>query len=316
MNEFDWIRSIQPDHIRRDTVRCAIGDDAAVTAGTNPMDTVYAVDTMVEGVHFTKETMPVDAVGWKALAANVSDLAAMGAEPLYYLVSIAVPKEGWTQEETTILYDGMKKLAEQENMDLIGGDTVSTKDKLVLTITVIGRVEQGRALLRSLARTGDVVFLTGAVGFSAKGLKRLLQEGSRAWGPERDIQSHQYPVPHTAAGRKLTAAGIRAAVNDVSDGIGREAAEIAEASGCSLHLEWDKLPELSQFNEASEEEQEAWLLYGGEDFCLLGTMSREDWELIGSPDWKVVGEVKEGSGVYLRRDGENRLLENSGYSHF
>jgi thiamine-monophosphate kinase len=319
-NEFEWIRSISPGFHYHKEVITGIGDDAAVVREKAGYDTVLAVDTMVEDVHFTKETMPLKAIGRKALAVNVSDLAAMGAVPLYFIVSIAVPKSGWTQEEIGEIYSGMKGLAEKYPMDLIGGDTVSIKEKLVISVTVTGRVEKDRALLRSSAEPGDLLFLTGKIGYAAAGLDRLLKEGKQAWDDEDPfIQAHQSPDPHVKYGRGFVESGKRIAANDVSDGAAHESKEIAEASGVDVNIEWEKLPEVDRFAFLSDEKQEEWLLRGGEDFCLIGTASPKtcaELEERNLPLY-IIGSVAEGKGrVWLERSGRRSELLGGGYTHF
>ncbi|NJP38685.1 thiamine-phosphate kinase [Alkalicoccus luteus] len=321
MNEFDWIRSIAPTHHHRSSVIQGIGDDAAVFRPRNGWDMVTAVDSFSEGVHFTKDTMPLDAVGYKLLAANVSDLAAMGAVPLYYLVSAAIPATGWKLSELDPVYAGMKRLGDAYSMDLIGGDTISTGNGLVLTITVIGRVEQDRRLLRSSARPGDVLFLTGPVGLAAAGLSRLLAQGKSAWSKERDIEAHQYPVPHVEYGRVFAESGLRVAINDVSDGIAHEAEEIAEASNVAVTIIRERLPETGIQAESSKLED--WMLRGGEDFVLIGAASEADYLGLEKtcaeqelPLYRI-GFVEEGNAqVVIERNGKRERLTGGGYSHF
>lgn len=325
-NEFDWIKSVSPGKHFHRTVETGIGDDAAVTAPEAGFNIVTTVDTMVEGIHFTRETMPLEAIGYKALAVNVSDLAAMGSEPLYYLVAIAVPKTGWTQEETSAIYSGMDALASQLHMDLIGGDTVSTKDALVITVTAIGKIEADRRLLRSNAEPGDVLFVTGELGKSAYGLEHLLERGEEAFDDAAlapYVQAHQYPVPQIEAGRLLAASGLRVSLNDISDGLGHEAKEIAEASGADVVIHWDKLPFPELFKQFPLERQEDLVLYGGEDFQLTGTVPASGWPELkqrfaaeGVPLFPV-GNIMKGAGrVYVERDGIQEPVTKAGYHHF
>ncbi|MFC4736543.1 thiamine-phosphate kinase [Bacillus daqingensis] len=321
MNEFDWIRSIAPKSHHRSSVIQGIGDDAAVFRPRCGWDMVTAVDSFSEGVHFTRETMPLDAIGYKLLAANVSDLAAMGAVPLYYLVSAAIPAEGWELSELDPVYAGMKRLGDACSMDLIGGDTISTGNGLVLTVTVIGRVEQDCSLLRSSAKPGDVLFLTGPVGLAAAGLNRLLTHGRSVWGDDPDIQAHQYPVPHVAYGRLFAESGLRVAVNDVSDGIAHEAEEIAEASGAAVTIIREQLPETGL--NAERAELENWMLRGGEDFVLIGTASRADFRHLQETcclqklPLYAIGYVEAGEAhVFMERNGKRERLTGGGYSHF
>src|SRR5690625_2556418 len=173
MDEFEFINQIKQRTYKQHSVVKGIGDDAAVFRPTTN-DVVTAVDTFVEGIHFTPVTTTPFHVGYRALAANISDIAAMGAMPKFYLVSIVVPKK---IEESALLqiYDGMKEIANNYQMDLIGGDTVSG-EQLVISITVIGYLPTQKIRYRSDAKEQDIIFVTGTLGDSAAGLHILLND--------------------------------------------------------------------------------------------------------------------------------------------
>jgi thiamine-monophosphate kinase len=327
-DEFEWIKSITPPSSSQKELLVGIGDDAALWSAAGEMDQVVCVDTMVEGVHFTRDTLSPAQVGHKALAVNLSDLAAMGAIPMFYLISIAIPKE-WNEDELREVYKGMAELAKVYNADLIGGDTVSTKGPLVLTVTVIGKVEKGRQLLRRNAMRGDVVFLTGITGESAAGLSILLERTRR--GPfdkneEALIKQHQMPVPHIEQGRILAKSGFRVALNDVSDGIASELNEIAEASNVTIHINEDQIPVSSFLKNYPKKGRLNDQLYGGEDYVLTGTMGQADFKKAASifqqqnlPLYEIgkVGEAGR-AAVYLHREEEphSELLTKKGFNHF
>ncbi|MDN4526380.1 thiamine-phosphate kinase [Fictibacillus fluitans] len=323
-DEFEWIKSISPAGYRQSSVIQGIGDDAALVRGS-AWDQIVCLDTMVEGIHFTNQTMAPYHVGYKALAANISDIAAMGGVPLYYLVSIAIPST-WKEEGLSQVYKGMADLAEAYEMDLIGGDTVSTKGPLVLSVTVMGQVEPGRKLLRSNAKPGDVVFLSGTVGESAGGLSLLLERSVKGEFTAEEAQlvkAHQLPEPHVGPGRILAASGKRVALNDISDGVASEANEIAEASGVVLTLFHGKLSRSSVLRMYPEDQQDQWIFYGGEDYKLIGTMSPDDFSQAASACEKtgytltVIGEVSSGEpGVRLKRGSQVEPLLKAGYNHF
>ncbi|TMW70872.1 thiamine-phosphate kinase [Alteribacter natronophilus] len=318
-DEFAFIRSIQPGSHHQPTVVAGIGDDAALYDSEDGWHEIATVDTLVEDIHFSKKTMTAYQTGHRALAVNISDIAAMGGRPVFYLVAITVPKSGtWTEDELGDIYRGMGDLAAKYRMDLIGGDTNSTHDKLVVSVTVIGRVEKGVKLLRTNARPGDSVFVTGPVGSSAAGLDLLLNKGLEAGKENKWAAAHQTPMPQVQAGRIIAEAGLRTALNDISDGLASEAHEIAEASGVTIELEWERIPhELD-----GEERQKEWALFGGEDFQLIGCAGKEDakklrqlFEKDGLPFYKI-GTVTEGSGVWLTEQGERTRLDKGGYNHF
>ncbi|WP_331280824.1 thiamine-phosphate kinase [Halobacillus karajensis] len=322
MDEFSFIRSIQPEYYQQSSLIKGIDDDAAVFRPTD-RDIVTAVDTMVEGVHFSRETMEPAHIGYRVLAANLSDLAAMGSTPLFYMVSITIPPN-WQQEELEVLYDGMNQLASRYKMDLIGGDTVSGRE-LSLTVTVIGSVPKEKARYRSVAKPGDILFVTGTLGDSRAGLEWLLNDGK---GATEDItyliERHREPTPRVEFAEQLEELE-RVALNDVSDGIANEANEIAEASDVDLHMDLESLPFSKQIRISYPDQYEEWGLSGGEDFELLGTVSEAEWisvkeaaERTGIPVTKI-GQVnvKQGSSgvvkIYKKQQWE--VLKPSGYTH-
>ncbi|MBM7094758.1 thiamine-phosphate kinase [Bacillus sp. H-16] len=318
-DEFSFIRSIQPDRHHQPTVVAGIGDDAALYDAEEGFHEIAAVDTLVEDMHFTKKTMTPFHIGYKALAVNISDIAAMGGRPVYYLVSVSVPKSGtWSEAELQEMYKGMTVLADEYGVDLIGGDTNATNDKLVVSVTVMGRVEKGVRLLRSNAKPDDVVFVTGPVGSSAAGLHNLL-EGDDC--PEHYLKAHQMPEPQVSAGRLLAQAGGRIALNDISDGLASEANEIAEASGVTVEIDWSRVPH--DLHGETDEDVEKWTLFGGEDFQLIGCTGEQTWERLGETFEKNgqrltrIGRVVEGKPeVFLLKNGERTVLKKGGYNHF
>lgn len=318
MDEFDFINSIKQPTYRQPSVIKGIGDDAAVFRQT-AQDTVTAVDTFVEGIHFTGATMEPFHIGYRAVAANVSDLAAMGATPAFYLVSIVIPSS-WNKEELDQIYQGMYTMASIHNMDLIGGDTVSGRE-FAVSVTVLGFVDKGKARYRSHAEAGDIVFVTGTIGDSRAGL-HMLQPSDMYSNKDYFIKRHRMPDPRVSFAQGLT--GIkRVSLNDVSDGIGSEANEIAEASNVSLHIEEVKIPTSQFFNQFPDDLQYEWKLFGGEDFELLGTVPNRDWEKVKAVAEQTqtsvtnIGYVteKSGSNVYISRDNRKEPLLKHGYTH-
>jgi thiamine-monophosphate kinase len=324
-DEFAFISNITPKQTYQTTLIRGIGDDAAIYSGTKNMDEVVCVDTMVEGVHFRRDTLSPFQIGKKGLAINISDLAAMGAIPAYYLVSIAVPS-AWSEAELTDLYKGMNELAQMYRMDLIGGDTVSTKDALVLTVTAIGIVEKGRARFRDQAEAGDRLFVTGTVGGSAAGLDLLLEKTLAGPFTEQEhllVTAHQEPAPHVKEGRLLVESTKRIALNDVSDGVASEAHELAEASGVRLVIDADSLPIHEAMRVYPRSKQLDWALFGGEDFVLIGTVAEESVEGLKTAFHKqgllfqVIGFVEKGEpNVFLKEDNQLKKIEKHGYNHF
>ncbi|WP_139992779.1 thiamine-phosphate kinase [Paenibacillus paridis] len=355
MDEFasihHWTAGRQADQWQRERgVVIGIGDDTAVVDPASAADGVaapkrllLAVDTMVETVHFKPATMRDEDVGYKALAANISDIAAMGGVPLHALVSVSVPP-AYTPERMRRLYDGLYECAERYGVAIVGGDTTSSPQHLVVAVTLTGTVEAGRERLRSGAKPGDAVFVTGAVGMSAAGLHALLAEEARGGAPDCEeagagealralaplVRAHQRPGPSVRAGRLLLEQGSCSSLNDVSDGLASEAWEIAEASGLRLVLREKHLPKsgsMAAYASSVGIDPMEWMLYGGEDYVLLGTSAAEDAEAIkaafhqeGIPFF-IIGETEAGEPeVELVRHGtakEERIkLKKRGYNHF
>ncbi|MBE4906539.1 thiamine-phosphate kinase [Bacillus luteolus] len=323
-DEFAFIDKIKPNKIHNQQLIAGIGDDAALVGLPQDRDQIICLDTMVEDVHFTTKTMSPNQIGHKALAVNISDIAAMGGIPAYYLVSIAIPKT-WSQVDVEAIYEGMHKLSEAYQVDLIGGDTVFSPGPLMVSVTLIGYIEKGKKLLRSNARPGDVVFITGTVGDSAAGLDLLLKHGSNYSYNNSETyltERHQLPSPRVEIGCHLAILD-RVSLNDISDGVASEANEIAKASNVDIHLDEQKLPLSNQLLHYSQERAMEYALFGGEDFELIGTTSATDWEVFQQQMVEQnilvtkVGSVVEGKGeVYLSTKGTLTLLEKRGYNHF
>ncbi|MBM7573621.1 thiamine-phosphate kinase [Aquibacillus albus] len=322
MNEFEFIKSIQQRNYKRSGLRKGIGDDAAVFRQSY-QDTVTAVDTFVENIHFSRKTMEPFHIGYRVLAANISDMAAMGCDPAYYLISIVIPKE-WTEQELHEIYQGMNDIANQYKLDLIGGDTVSGS-QLVISVTIIGFVDQNKARYRSDAVDGDVIFVTGTLGDAAAGF-HLLSEGNNNDMDKYNyfIQRHRMPTPRIAFSNALKELN-RVALNDISDGIANEANEIAEASHVTMNIHYDRIPIHQSLKDFSAEQQRAWSLSGGEDFELIGTVSEKDWpyvlEIAASTNTKVtsIGYVTNHQNLnghtILIENGIGKQLNKSGYTH-
>jgi thiamine-monophosphate kinase len=238
---------------------------------------VVTQDTLVEGVHFRREWTSWHDLGYKAAAVNLSDVAAMGAEPETLLVSLALPPD--TEAATIVeLYEGLN----EPGVPVAGGDTTRA-EALVLTVTAVGRSE--RVPGRSGARSGDVVVVTGPLGGAAAGLY-VLREGLS--GFEELVERHRRPPLRLAEGRRLAA--VAHAMVDLSDGIGGDAARIADRSGCRIVLEPHRVPRAPRSEDVAD--LPFWTM--GEDYELLAAVSREDAGTLGLP---VVGRCEEGSGV-------------------
>jgi thiamine-monophosphate kinase len=293
--EFELIDALA-SHLDPATEGLGIGDDAAAWPPTPGALVVATTDMLVEGVHFRLDwTSPRD-LGWKALAVNLSDLAAMGATPGRALVSVAlVPGQAALVEE---MYEGLSELARLTGTRIVGGDTVRSSGPLVVNVALIGEAEPGRLLRRNGAVPGDLLVLTGTVGASAAGLALLLEgDPDRLALPHaaRVLAAHHRPQPRLAAGQALARLGLRCAI-DVSDGVASEARHLARASGVAIRLDVDRLPldsaALSLLGRAKALEL---AVSGGEDYELLFTAPAdrlgELTAALGGDRPTVVGEV-------------------------
>ncbi|HET8540504.1 MAG TPA: thiamine-phosphate kinase [Anaeromyxobacter sp.] len=234
------------------------GDDAAVLGLAPGEELVATVDAVVEGVHLDRRATPDDA-GWKALAVNLSDLAAMGARPLWALVALGLPA-GTPDAAVRGLARGLGACARAHGVAVVGGNVSRARD-LSVTVTALGAVPAGRAVLRSGARPGDLVAVTGTVGDAALGLRR---GAARAL-----VRRQRRPTPRTAAG--LALAGLVRAAVDVSDGLAQDLGHLCEASGVGARIGLGELPLSPAYRRAARRLADPWApaLAGGEDYELV-----------------------------------------------
>lgn len=319
VGEFGLIDRIAKDLIYRpELVVIGSGDDGAVYRVPSGYDQVISTDTMVEGIHFIKKTMHPSDVGYKLCASNFSDMAAMGAEAIGFVISAALPEDlpvSWVES----LYEGIRACCSSYRVNLLGGDVTGSPCGVILTGTVVGMVPKGRAVTRSGARFGDLVFATETLGDSAAGLSALLAGLSEEY-PSL-CERHQRPRPQIKLGSALRAAGATS-LNDVSDGLSSEINEIAKASQVEIELFRKKIPisaEAAKLGAYLAKDPVDWALTGGEDYELIGTISEENFrKLDPSLPISVIGQVvKAGRGcVYLSDRGKRQKLAAKGYDHF
>ena len=315
LGEFDLIeRYFRRASPRRD-VLLGVGDDAALLEVPPGRALVAATDTLVEGRHFLPAAPP-RSIGHQALAVNLSDLAAMGAEPAWALLSLSLPEpdERWLAG----FADGFFALADASGVALVGGDTV--RGPLVVTVEVLGFVEPARALTRSGARPGDALYVSGSLGDSAAGLATLLRGGACAASDDPLVRRHLFAQPRLALGQAL--AGIATAGMDVSDGLLGDLHKLCAASGVGATLDLDSLP-LSEalVSRHSPEECEKFAVHGGDDYELLFTLPADrpfpgesaSGEL---PRLTRIGRITAGRGVRCTRGGTEVAVSSTGYDHF
>ncbi|MDH4106643.1 MAG: thiamine-phosphate kinase [Gammaproteobacteria bacterium] len=315
LGEFDIIARYFSRTTPRKDVLLGVGDDAALLVPAAGQALVAATDTLVEGRHFLPGT-PAAALGHQALAVNLSDLAAMGAEPAWALLSLSLPAadESWIAGFATGLYG----LAERHGVALVGGDTVS--GPLVVTVEVLGFVPPDVALRRSGARTGDLICVSGSPGVSAAGLAEL--QAGRATFEAKDprVQRFLRAEPRLALGRALR--GVATAAMDVSDGLLGDLRKLARASGVRACIDLERLPIAEELSGYPPAEQERLVLHGGDDYELLFTLPSDHFGLIarlaqaGGCSVRCIGAMTAGAGVECRREGAAIALEGTGFDHF
>ena len=298
------------DRLRRPSrnpkVLVGIGDDAAVVMYGEELLAV-TTDLLVEGDHFSLEYFSPRQVGWKAMESNISDLAAVGAEPRYALVGLTLRSDS-SVELVEGIYEGIYASADRCGVEVIGGDTTHG-EVLVLAVTLFGEVGREDLHLRSSARPGDRIFVSGPLGGSAAGLALLK---AKVEGFEGVKRKHLEPTARIELSRSLR--GRVHAMEDVSDGLASEVRNICLASGCGAVIFADRVPvdpEVREVGEILDSDPLDWALFGGEDFELVYTVP----EGVDVPGYEV-GRMTEGEGIYLEGNGGRRLLTEWGYDHF
>jgi thiamine-monophosphate kinase len=319
LSEFDLIsRYFSQRGARRDDVVLGVGDDGAVLECPPGSQLVAAIDSLVEDVHFPAGS-PARSIGHRALAVNLSDLAAMGAQPAWALLALALPAadEAWLEQFSA----GLDALARQHEVALVGGDT--TGGKLCVTVQALGFVARGAALTRSGGQPGDAVFVSGTPGDAAAGLmleqsRLMVADAAHAqWLLER----FRYPTPRVSLGLALR--GLASACIDVSDGLLGDCARLAEASGCGVGLDYASLPVSLALRAAVGEERARELaLTGGEDYELCFTVPAAKLAEFSARcpatqfGWSRIGALKPQRGALVQRGASVMQVSHRGFDHF
>jgi thiamine-monophosphate kinase len=318
LSEFELIRryfgscgATRPD------VELGVGDDAALLTCPEGETLVATIDSLVEGVHFSP-TAPPASVGHRALAVNLSDLAAMGAHPAWALLALTLPRpdESWLAEFSR----GLCALARAHGVSLVGGNT--TRGPLCISVQMLGHLPPGSALRRSGARAGDALFVSGTLGDAAAG--RLLGEGrlfTEASDARQLRERFEFPTPRLALGEALRAHA--SACIDISDGLLGDAGKLGEASGCGLLIEAEELP-LSQalVRAAGLERARELALTGGEDYelCFAVPTARVAHLEHALPpgEWRYrrIGAFRAAPGEVVTHGGTVMQFSHSGFDHF
>jgi len=315
ITEFDVIANyFSQDFPKRPDVILGVGDDAALCTMPPDKQLVIAVDTLIETVHFPKKTRPED-IGYKALAVNLSDMAAMGATPAWMTLALTCPHtdETWLSKFSI----GLRELAESSQVSLIGGDT--TKGPLTITIQIIGFVDE--ALKRRGATSGDGIYVTGTIGDAGLGLASIEKRLVLARPLQKIVETRLYrPTPRLSEGQALR--GIASSAIDISDGLVADLGHILTASGVGATIQADKLP-LSNALRDSLSFETAWnfALSSGDDYELCFTVAKDKEtaleEALPTNAYTRIGTIERRTGLRcLDSNGRMFLPQQAGYEHF
>lgn len=298
-----------------------IGDDAALVSGTPGYELVLSCDWFLEGTHFLRGKHPADVVGWKCLARAVSDIAAMGAAPRCFLLSLALPRElagSWLDD----FLGGLRRAARRFGCSLAGGDTTERREVLI-NVTVVGEVRCGQEVRRSGAGPGDIIYVSGRLGEAELGLRLLRERKRRSSAREARLQKHFYPGPRLKLGRWLGEKGMASAMMDLSDGLSSDLRRLCEASRVGALVDSQLLPAIRVTKPERKKGVDPLLLalHGGDDYELLFTVPKSKaGRLPRSVDGVAItriGEVTQSREVMVTYgNGGSGVLEPRGWDPF
>jgi len=328
IGEFGFIDKIRHGClIRPERVVTPIGDDAAAYRNEAGQLTLVTADMLVERVHFIKEATSGFNLGYKALAVNLSDIAAMGGIAREAFVSIAIPDD-CALDYLQDLYRGMQHLAAEFKVNILGGDTTGSKTDLVINVTVTGSVAQNDMLLRSTAQAGDIIFSTGCLGDSRAGLHLILNRiAADSEGLAALVDTHLLPRPYLEEGRFLAHSRKVHAAIDVSDGLSSDLGHIVRESRVGARLYARQIPispHLQTFCSRFNFDPPDFALAGGEDYTLLCTADRKTADDLAKDYRKrfdrplhPIGEISDSKEIELvEDDGRVRIITPTGWDHF
>lgn len=300
-----------------ENVKCGIGDDAAILEIPEGKELLVSVDTLLENTHFLPKTSAYD-IGYKALAVNISDIAAMGAEPCWATLALTIPAidHQWLQEFAR----GFATLAAEYNISLIGGDT--SKGPLSITVQIMAMADKGRSLLRSGAQVGDLIYVSGCLGAAGLACKSLLENTNEKSVPAYCLERLHRPVPRVELARQI--ADLASAGIDISDGLAADLAHVLTASHVSADVQLQSLPVCEDLKKL-EDENLVWqlALAAGDDYELCFTLPEQaraelDERLKNTAcPVSCIGKITEGEGIrWLDENAREVQLELDGFRHF
>ncbi len=328
IGEFGFIEYLREEGIpfSKDIIK-GIGDDCAVFGPYEGKVLLFTTDMLLEGIHFLGQKIDFYQLGGKAIAVNISDIAAMGGSPLYCIISVGFPGDS-DVESIKEMYRGMKDTCGRYGVKILGGDTVKSPDRLVINVSMIGETEKGEVLYRSGAKPDERIYATGITGDSCAGVKALKNEISV---PEhlRDyfIRKHNEPLPHVEAGRLVAGSRLASSMIDLSDGLISDLGHICGDSGVgalifreSIPISWE-LRELASINHFDPVEL---AVSGGEDYVLLITVPEKNTRRLeqlfrdkGSLPLYMIGRTTRDRGIMMEdKDGSVEPANYRGFDHF
>ncbi len=316
-SEFDFIQNLKSKYGLE-----KIGDDCSVLPKDRLNDQIITADMLVEEVDFRLEWTTAEFLGHKALAVSLSDIAAMGGGPKWALLSIGIPRSLWKTDFIDKFYDGWQALAQRHGVELVGGDLSKTPDKVVIDSIVSGEVPKGKAILRSGARPGDSIYVTGELGGAAGALILLEADLSHDQSNEKYIEltSRQLrPTPQLDVGKQLLDLGLATSMIDISDGLSSDLSHICNASGVGAIIYSDKIPidrNLSKLS-LNAEQRLGLALNGGEDFELLFTADEKAMSQANLRGITLIGKLTSDTGLIKIINAEGTsFLPPDGFRHF
>jgi len=287
-----------------------IGDDCAVLRVPAGHHLLVTTDFTLENVHFRREWHPPEVVGWRCLTRGLSDIAAMGGEPRAAFLSMALDR-GVPQKWVNRFLAGLLEAAEEFRVPLAGGDTAQSAGGIQADIVVVGSAPKGTAVLRSGARPGDSIYVTGELGGSAAAIARMREGKVRP----ADYERHFHPVARVTVGRWLRRRGLASAMIDVSDGLSTDLEHICEESGVGAEIEVAAIPR-ARVGRPAQQVGFDLALHGGEDYELLFTSARKIPATVAGVQVTRIGRITRRRGMVRVEDGRRQGLSAHGWEHF
>src|SRR5882672_2532059 len=298
-----------------------IGDDAALFRPKRGHEVILTCDWFLEGTHFRRDKHPPDAVGWKSLARALSDVAAMGGVPRCFLLSLAMP-ESHTGRWLDAFLGGLRRASRKFDCTLVGGDTTWQR-KILINVTVVGETRNARAVLRSGARAGDIIYVTGRLGEAELGLRILMRSKTQPRSSNPLLIKHLYPEPRLAVGQWLAQERLATSMMDLSDGLSTDLARLCAASGVGARVDSALLPVVrpSKACRGPAFDPLQLALHGGDDYELLFTVRPGKVNILpktlhGVPLTAIGRVTEQRELVLLKQKGRERQLHPGGWDPF